>query len=624
MLEQGILACDARCEGGGRLRNRFSGARRVKRLGAILVVCLLPPPAAASELFRIGEVEGVANFTLAYGILARVEERDPSLVGIGNGGTAPSVNFDDGNLNYDEGIVANQLRGTAEVALRWKNFGAFVRAYGFYDFENELGGGRRTELTDDGQWAVSSGAGLQDAYLTANFSLADVPLQLRVGNQVVNWGESNFLRFGVDVVNPLDLVSLSQPTTTFRDLFVRQGMIWGVANLTEHIAVEAFYQYDWEPVPLPPVGWFFSGDDLLGIETNVAFEGFGAFSDQGTDLDAAFNPTNQPLGFDPDFMKLLSSGRDEPGDQGQFGLTVQTFLPILNAPKLALHFMNYHSRLPMVNGFTADSMAVESTEEGAVNARAATFGVARSDAELLTISELANETRYGVTYPEDLRMLGFSFNTATISTGTLIAGEVSHHFNWPVQITKEQVILGSLSPVQFNGESADVFRKTSLEAFGRVFGPDEVVKGWFDTGKTQVSLNVTQLFGPRLGASQSLLSFDFGWAHFDEVPNPGPFDKDSWGYRVVATLTYNGVFGGLTLRPRLRWTHDVDGVTPAPGGAFIEDRKTLTAGVDLQYTQRWTASLSYFRDFGGIQIAGVPVNPREDRDFVRFNVTFHY
>jgi hypothetical protein len=93
---------------------------------------------------------------------------------------------------------------------------------------------------------------------------------------------------------------------------------------------------------------------------------------------------------------------------------------------------------------------------------------------------------------------------------------------------------------------------------------------------------------------------------------------------VVAALTYNGVFGGLTLRPRLRWTHDVDGVTPAPGGAFIEDRKTLTAGVDLQYTQRWTASLSYFMDFGGIQIAGVPVNPREDRDFVRFNVTFHY
>jgi hypothetical protein len=592
----------------------------VKRLGAVLAACLLPAAATASELFRVGDVQGVVNFSLAYGLLARVEERDSDLVGIGNGGNAPSVNFDDGNLNYDEGIVANQLRGTAEIALRWRSFGAFVRAYGFYDFENELGGGRRTDLSDDGSWAVSSGAELQDAYLTANFSLANVPVQLRVGQQVINWGESNFLRFGIDVVNPVDLVSALQPTATFRDLFVRQGMIWGVANLTETVAVEAFYQYDWEPVALPPVGWFFSGDDLLGVDTNVAFEGFGAFSDRGTDLDAAFDPMNGPLGFDPDFMKLFSGGRDRPRDQGQFGVTVQAVLPVLNASKLALHFMNYHSRLPLVNGLTADAGSVADTSDMAVNARAANDGVMRDQAELLTISDLANATRYRVTYPENLKMLGFSFNTATIATGTLIAGEVSHHFDWPVQVPKEEVIVASLSPVLFTSDLADVFRGTSLG----VFGPSQKVKGWFDAGRTQLSLSLAQLFGPRLGASESLLAFDIGWVHFDDLPGSSPFDADSWGYRLVAQLTYDGVLGGFTLRPRLRWTHDVDGVTPPPGGAFIEDRKTLTAALDIQYTQRWTASLSYFRDFGGIEFSGVPVNPLEDRDFVRFNVIFHY
>ncbi len=199
----------------------------MKWLGAALCALLVPATASASELFRIGEIEGVVNFSVGYGILARVEERDSDLVGAGNGGTAPSVNFDDGNLNYDEGIVSNQVRGSAELALRWRNFGAFVRGYGFYDFENELGGGRRTDLSHDGSWAVSSGADLQDAYLTANFSVADVPVQLRLGNQVINWGESNFLRFGIDVINPIDLAALAQPTTTARDLFVRQGMIWG-------------------------------------------------------------------------------------------------------------------------------------------------------------------------------------------------------------------------------------------------------------------------------------------------------------------------------------------------------------------------------------------------------------
>ncbi len=65
-------------------------------------------------------------------------------------------------------------------------------------------------------------------------------------------------------------------------------------------------------------------------------------------------------------------------------------------------------------------------------------------------------------------------------------------------------------------------------------------------------------------------------------------------------------------------------MTPAPGGGFIEERKSLTAAVDLQYTQRWTASLSYVRNFGGIRLGGARVNLLEDRDFVRCNVIFHY
>ncbi len=592
----------------------------MKWLGAALCALLIPATASASKLFRVGEVEGVANFSLAYGILARVEERNSDLIGVGNGGTAQSVNFDDGNLNYDEGIVSNQVRGSAELALRWRNFGAFVRGYGFYDFENELGGGRRTDLSNDGSWAVSSGADLQDAYLTANFSVAAVPVQLRVGNQVINWGESSFLRFGIDVVNPIDLAALAQPTTTARDLFVRQGMIWGVASPTENIAVEAFYQYDWEPVALPPVGWFFSADDLVGTDLNLALDGFGAFSDQGTDLDAAFNPTVQPLGFDRKFMKIFSSGRDKPDDQGQFGFAVQSFLPFLNTSKLALYFVNYHSRLPLVNGFTADPLSVASTSDAAVDARAATFGVSRSDAELLVTSDLANATRYGVVYPENIKMLGLGFSTATITTGTLISGELSHHFDWPLQVPKEEVLAASLSPVEFTSPLADVFKGTSLGSFGA----NQTVKGWYDTGKTQLSLNVAQLLGRRLGATQSILSFDIGWVHIADLPGSSPFDEDSWGYRLVGALTYEGVFGGITLRPLVRWTHDVDGVTPGPSGAFVEDRKTLTAGLDVQYTQRWTASLSYLRDFGGIRLGGAPVNLLKDRDFVRCNVIFHY
>ena len=58
-------------------------------LGAALWTVLLVAPVGASELFRIGEVEGVLNLSVGYGLLARVEGRDADLVGIGNGGGAP-------------------------------------------------------------------------------------------------------------------------------------------------------------------------------------------------------------------------------------------------------------------------------------------------------------------------------------------------------------------------------------------------------------------------------------------------------------------------------------------------------------------------------------------------------
>ncbi len=585
-----------------------------------VALCALPAESRA-RVFRFGELEGIFDASLAYGLLVRTEGRDSDRIGVGNGGTDATVNLDDGNLNYGKGVVSNQLRGTAELGLRWRNFGAFVRGVGFYDFETEIGDTERTRLSRDARWLVGAGAELQDAYVTANWNPWGMPVQLRVGRQVLNWGESTLLRFGVDVVNPIDLLAVVQPTTTFRDLFRRQGMVWGVANLTEAVAVEAFYQYEWVPVRRPPIGWFFSVDDVDGAGGMAdAFEGLGLFSDQGTDLEEAFG-ASVPGGdsFDPDFMRIPSAGRNTPDDQGQFGFAVQAFLPVLNATKLALHFVNYHSRLPLLNGFTADAGVVATTDDADVAATEAALGVSREAAETITISRLANGTRVGVRYPENIRMVGLSFSTATVRTGTLFSGEIAHHFGWPVQKPREALILASLSPVQYTGASAELLRDASRALFGRVLGAEEFARGWNRTGKTQLELTVAQLSGPRLGFSRAVIAFDVGYVHVSDLPDSSPWDENSWGYRLSAGVTYDGIFGGLTVRPRVAFTHDVHGVTPFPGGAFVEDRKSLTVSLGFQFTQRWTSQVAYARNMSGGRW-----NFREDRDFLRFNLFFYY
>jgi hypothetical protein len=599
---------------------------------------------AAGGTFRVGEVEGLLNLTFSYGLLVRTQDRDPDLIGIANGGDAASVNFDDGTLNYDVGVASNMVRGTGELGARWGNFGAYVRAFALYDFENDLAQRARSDLSRDAIRAVGWDVDVRDYYLSARFTPGGMPIQIRVGDQVVGWGESRFLRFGIDNVNPIDLIALFQPTSTGRDLLLPEGMLWMAASPTEAISVEGFYQYDWGPARLPPVGTFFSNSDAFGAGgANIALIGRGRFSDLGTDLDAAFALPPGTLGFDRDFAKIFSRGTDDARSQGQFGFTVRAIVPALNATKVALHFQNYHSRRPFLSGITPSREAIDRTTPKAVAGRAAALapvyestgldpdqaaGAAQATAAALTVGKFANEARFFAEYPENIRLLGFSFNTATVRTGTLISGEVSHHFDAPLQIWVNDVLAATLSPIQ----SDDSFGQTPLGQFG----PNQVVTGFIERDRSQVELGITQLFGPRLGAAQTVLSCDFGWVHIRDMPGrgdlrlsaPGLTDSsrrdrfpsaNSMGYRLVGQLIYTGILGGLTLRPRVAWFHDFYGTSPGPLGAFIEDRKSLGVGLNLEYTSTWTADLSYTSFFGAGRF-----NTLNDRDFLRLNLTYHY
>ena len=93
-------------------------------------------PASAFD-FDMGDWDASWDTTLSYGQLWRVEDRDLRLIGVANGGTGRSPNIDDGNLNYDTGIVSNAAKFVTELSLSRHNYGVFLRAQGLYDYEVE-------------------------------------------------------------------------------------------------------------------------------------------------------------------------------------------------------------------------------------------------------------------------------------------------------------------------------------------------------------------------------------------------------------------------------------------------------------------------------------------------------
>jgi hypothetical protein len=124
-----------------------------------------------------------------------------------------------------------------------------------------------------------------------------------------------------------------------------------------------------------------------------------------------------------------------------------------------------------------------------------------------------------------------------------------------------------------------------------------------------------------------ILSADGAVVHVHDMPSrsdvplagPEPPDDTSWGYRLLGQLNYNGLFGGLNLRPRLVFTHDVDGTTPGPFGTFVEGRKSASAGFGADYIRTYTLDVAYTNFFGGGR--GNRIN---DRDVIGIRLSYSF
>src|SRR3954453_2541542 len=104
---------------------------------SLLFCASLSGPVAHAFVFNEGELRGSFDSTLSVGAVYRLNSPDPALFGTANGGLQNSVNADDGDLNYKRGFVSEVVKGTHDLELTWRNYGAFVRGTYFYDTVNE-------------------------------------------------------------------------------------------------------------------------------------------------------------------------------------------------------------------------------------------------------------------------------------------------------------------------------------------------------------------------------------------------------------------------------------------------------------------------------------------------------
>ncbi|GAA5217812.1 DUF1302 domain-containing protein [Corallincola platygyrae] len=698
--------------------------RPIAKSISIALLALSGHHAANAVTFNWGEVEGSFDSTFTVGASWRVEDRDYDLIGKSNQpafnnnsanwrGYDPvtnpifpvssvwghptgiySTNSDNANLTYDAGDTFSEIvKGVHELELNYQNYGLFVRGMYFYDFammdghdwDNPVTGEEYDPCRDgEAKDEVCRDIRLLDAYVTADFDLGDqgdIPLSIRVGNQVVNWGESTFIPHGLSEIVPVDIAQLRTPGAELREAFIPTGMIWASLGLTENITLEAFYQYEWEKSVLPPPGSYFSTNDFAGSggHLNTVQLQFAQNPDQNLDgliarmngLDEQYqaltgmtlaellaNFENLPADVQSQVAGLyiasgteqaLKSGSIEPDDGGQYGIKLAWFVPELNDTEFGFYFVNYHSRRPIISGyasnFCVDPTAGECTDAAVLQDLSR---IAAGPIDESSINDLTAFTRGYLVYPEDIKMFGLSFNTGIGDTS--VAGEISHRQDEPLQIDDVELLFAFM-PEQL--ANADPETYGALEGISQLEAPAPGgwVDGYVESDTTQMQMTLTHLFGPTLGADNFFALAEVGGIYIHDMPDedelrlnaPGtdrsggfpvsqgleqlvqdgvetnPFPDDfSWGYRLRAQFVYNDVFAGVNVSPRVFFAHDVSGTTPDPLFMFIEERKSAGLGIGFDYLQRWSADLSYNAFWDGVGTS----NRMEDRDFVSFNIKY--
>lgn len=627
---------------------------------------LVAAPASAREVYRDDEkdIRVSIDTTVSFGTSLRTSKRDKDLIWVGHGGRnnwAASINTDDGNLNYDQwDVYSTLLKGTSELEATWRNYGLFFRATAFLDpIANCTGDGsgapapgtfpedspgfdkpdcvQRTPLDGKARWRLDPFEGgvvggqfrILDLYADGSWNVFERPLEVRVGNQFISWGEGFFYQ-GINQINQIDVTKTRVPGSEIKEALVPAPMVRLQGDLFDNLSLDAYYQFWWFRTDLDPTGSYFSTNELTGRGASLPASGLGETqaSFQPNVLGNVLGPadpggtglTPEQLlqgGALPRSLGVPRVGTDTPSNQKQGGVALRYFLEQMQA-ELGLYYIHYHNKTPAV-GF--DAYGVPPIPA---------FGIEATNAPWA----------YFVQYAEDVDLVGASFATQLL--GAAVSGEISYRWNDPIPINPlvgPLILPPDFGPAasgttqRFNGfvrEKRLQFILNYLASFARgtrLIGP---VVGWIGANDISFVAEWGLVYYPDLddacapvgqfGVADPASTIQTGCtAYAGPAATSVAVDDVSWGYQLRIGPNWFNPFGlPIRLQPSISWQHDVSGVTPGLN-PYIGERKAVNLGVEVIYLDTWTGRINYANFFG----AGA-ANSVNDRDFLSFSLSYAF
>lgn len=521
---------------------------------AVFCVPLYAPLASAFQFnFDDSEYKGYWDNTVKYSSAFRVHDQKSKLIS--------DPNADDGDRNFNKGLISNRFDLFSELGMSYQDFGFRLSGAAWYDdvYNKSNDNGSPATVNHNGPYDHFSSetkdlaghkAELLDAFVYGKGDIGGHQASFRLGKHTLLWGQSLFfptngIAYGQA---PIDVVkALSVPNTKAAELFMPVNQLSTQFQFTDTVSMAMFYQLDWEKTRLPPVGSYFSTADIIGEGNEKIIVGQDAF-----------------IGDSQGNISLYRGKSRDPSKSGQYGVALKIQPGDVEYGFYALRFNN---RLPQIYAYQGKSFLQQPGQVG----------------------------EFSEVYSEGVKMLGASFSTSVGEAN--IAGEVSTRFDMPLR--KNGPVF-----VDVNDNSRD------RHAEGR-------------TVHAQLSTIYLVPRTP-LWESATLVG-ELAWHRLTSVTkNKEQFDSSDFtnsatGLRFVLEPSYFQVAPGLDLFVPIGagYTHGKSPVDPAFNNYNADGGGDMSVGLRAVYDNTWNGLLNYTHFYGS---GSATTNAYRDRDFISISI----
>lgn len=521
---------------------------------AFLCVPLYSPVVNAFQFsLNDPDYKGYFDNTVKYSSAFRVNDQNQSLVA--------DANADDGNRNFNKGLISNRADLFSELGMSYQDFGFRLSGAAWYDDvynksnDNDSPAtvnhnGTFDHFSSDTRDLSGQKAELLDAFIYGKSDIAGHLASFRLGKHTLLWGQSLFfptngIAYGQA---PIDVVkALSVPNTKAAELFMPVNQLSTQFQFTDTVSMAAFYQLDWEKTRLPPSGSYFSTADIIGEGNEKIIVGQNPF-----------------IGDSQGNISLYRGKSRDASKSGQYGVSLTIHAGDVEYGFYALRFNN---RLPQIYAYQGKSFQQQPGQVG----------------------------EFSEVYSEGIKMLGASFSTSIGDAN--FAGEVSTRFDMPLRKNGPVFVGVDDNSRDLHAEGRTVHGQLStiyLVPRSPLWESATFVGELAWHRLTSVTKNKEQFDSSDFTDSATGLRFVFEPSYFQAAPNLDLFVPIGTSY-----------------------THGKSPIDPAFNNYNADGGGDMSIGLRGVYDNSWNGLINYTHFYGS---SSGTTNAYRDRDFVSISI----